>query len=164
MGAVQIRDRRGNNLIVEYLSSYGTLLPANVQYTQTPATGASYPYTVAFQYIAVGPEEELLGYIAGAPFNITRRLHSIDVRYGGASGVSLRQYRLTYSDSPTTQRARLAAVQECGGSDSADCLAPTTISYHDGQVGIATPMQFRGHCPVSTTSGSPMSMAMAAAI
>jgi len=144
----KIRDRQGNNLIVDYTASSGALSPATIQYTQSPAIGASYPYTIVFGYVSRDTDDTLTGYIVGSQFNINRRLTSVDVRYGGATGTLLRQYRLSYTDSPTTQHSRLAFVQECGGSAGTDCLAATTISYQNGQSGIAAPVSAVGSLPV----------------
>jgi len=135
----KIRDRQGNNLIIDYVSSSGALLPNNIQYTQSPALAATYPYTVVFNYASRDADDTLTGYVAGSQFSINRRLASIDVRYGGTTGALLRQHRLSYTDSPTTQRARLSAVQECAGASGTDCLAATTIGYQDGQAGVAVP-------------------------
>ena len=143
----KIRDRQGNNLIVDYATSSGALAPTTIQYTQTPAIGASYPYTIVFGYATRDSDDTLTGYIAGRKYSINRRLTSVDVRYGGTSGTLLRQYRLTYTDSPTTQHSRLAFVQECAGGSGADCLAPTAISYQDGQNGIAAPVSAVGSLP-----------------
>lgn len=144
----KIRDRQGNNLIVNYVFSSGVVLPSTIQYTQSPANGADYSYTIVFNYAARDADDTLTGFIAGSQFSIGQRLASLDVRYGGTSGTLLRRYQLTYADSPTTQHGRLAAVQECGGSNGADCLSPTTISYQNGQSGIATPATVVGSLPV----------------
>jgi RHS repeat-associated protein len=133
----KIRDRQGNNLTVSYSTTSGWVQPASIQYTQTPATGTTYPYSVAFTYQT--RVTNLSKYIAGGNIALTKVLNTITVN---SSGTQVRQYSLAYATAPTTQRDRLTTVQECAGTN---CLQPTNIVYQNGTAGTAAP---------STASGS----------
>jgi hypothetical protein len=131
----KVRDRQGNNLIVVYATTSGSVAPSTIQYTQTPSTnGTKYPYTVSFTYQA--RVTNLSRYVAGGNVQQTQVLAKINVQ---SSGVSVRQYNMTYATAPTTVRDRLTAIQECGGSVGTDCLRATTVAYQDGAQGIANP-------------------------
>lgn len=135
----KVRDRQGNNLTITYSTTSGAIQPANIQYTQTPATGTTYPYNVVFTY--QNRVTNLNQYVAGGSILQTQVLAKIDVQ---SSAVSVRQYNLSYQTAPTTVRDRLASVQECGGSAGTDCLRPTTITYQDGSAGVAAPSTSTG--------------------
>ncbi|MFC4312412.1 FG-GAP-like repeat-containing protein [Steroidobacter flavus] len=143
----KIRDRQGNNLVIDYQLESGTLRPTLIQYTQSPAIGATYPYAVQFNYQTRDANDVMVGYVAGGQYLVGSQLTSIDVKAGGVGGTLLRRYRLSYTDSPTTQRSRLASVQECAGTGGTDCLSPTTINYQNGQIGIAAPSISAGSVP-----------------
>jgi YD repeat-containing protein len=135
-----VRDRQGNNLKVVYSTTSGAVQPSSISYTQTPSTnGTTYPYTVNFTY--QNRVTNLSKYVAGGSIQETKVLSKIDVK---SAGVSVRQYNLTYETAPTTQRDRLASLQECAGSAGTDCLKATTVSYQNGSTGIAAPTTSSG--------------------
>ena len=145
----KVRDRQtqADNLVWTYSTVSGAVQPATVQYTQTPSTnGATYPYTVSFTY--QNRVTNLSKYVAGGSIQQTQVLAKINVQ---SSGVSIRQYNMTYQTAPTTQRDRLSAIQECGGSAGTDCLRATTISYQNGAAGVASPTTATGS---GNTNGS----------
>jgi len=131
----KIRDRQGNNLIVGYSTTPGAVVPATVQYTQTPATSTAYNYTITFTWGARSPGDDIIGFVAGTQVVQTNLLTNVNVAYQGAA---VHNYALVYSAAPTTARARLASVQECAGPANSDCLAPTQIVYQDGAPGVAS--------------------------
>jgi RHS repeat-associated protein len=127
----KIRDRQGNNLTVSYSTTTGYTQPSIIQYTQTPQTSTTYPYSVSFAY--QNRVTNLSKYVAGGNIVQSQILSSITVN---SSGTQVRQYNLAYTTAPTTVRDRLATIQECAGTS---CLQPTTIAYQDGTAGIANP-------------------------
>jgi RHS repeat-associated protein len=128
----RVRDRQGNNLVVVYATTSGSVAPSTIQYTQTPNTnGVTYPYTVSFTYQT--RLKTLSKYIAGGGVQETKILANVNVQ---SAGVSVRQYKMTYATAPTTQRDRVSAIQECAGSLGTDCLRATTVTYQDGAAGV----------------------------
>lgn len=140
----KVRDRQGNNLVVTYSTTSGDIQPNTIYYTQTPATGTTYWYTVSFTY--QNRVTNLSKYVAGGNILQTKVLGNINVRH---FGTSIRQYNLTYQTAPTTQRDRLASVQECGGAGGTDCLRPTTITYQNGALGAVAPTTSTGSGPTN---------------
>ncbi|MGH7485030.1 MAG: FG-GAP-like repeat-containing protein, partial [bacterium] len=80
----------------------------------------------------------IVGYVGGVRVVNTNLLLGISVS-SSSSGptVLVRKYSMGYGGASTTTRARLTSVQECAGSAGTDCLAPTIMSYQDGQIGIS---------------------------
>ena len=130
----KVRDRQGNNLIIVYATTSGSVAPSSIQYTQTPSTnGTTYPYTVSFSYQA--RVTNLSRYVGGQNIQQTQVLTKVNVQ---SSGVSVRQYNMTYGTAPTTIRDRLSSIQECAGSAGTDCLRATTVTYQDGSAGASS--------------------------
>jgi len=140
----KVLDRQGNNLKITYSTTNGDIQPSSIQYTQTPATATTYPYLVSFTYQT--RVTNLSKYVAGGNILQTKVLSKINVQ---SSGTSIRQYNLTYQTAPTTQRDRLASVQECGGGQGTDCLRPTVITYQNGTSGIPSPGSSTGSGPTA---------------
>ncbi len=138
----KIRDRQGNTMIVKYAVATGSFTPEEINYTSTGGV-AFYPNSVKF---ITGPrtaEDNLTEYLAGAQIKQPFQLTSIVVLQGLTK---VRQYDLTYATSPTTLRARLTEIQECGfnASQTKICLSPTVITYQNGQAGVASPTTSAG--------------------
>jgi RHS repeat-associated protein len=131
-GLDKVSDRQGNNMVLTYVSGATVLMPSTIQYTQTPSTGSSYPYEVAFSYSSRPDGTSTTKEIAGYTVSDADVLTLVNVL---SAGTSVRQYQLTYSSSPTTERPLLSFVQECGGSAGTDCLRPTNITYQPGADG-----------------------------
>ena len=139
----KVRDRQtqADNMTVAYSTTSGSIQPSTISYTQTPSTnGTTYPYTVSFSY--QNRVTNLSRYVASGNILQTQVLNKINVQ---SSGVSVRQYTLTYATAPTTQRDRLASIQECGGSAGTDCLRATTVTYQDGSKGVTSPSSSAGN-------------------
>jgi RHS repeat-associated protein len=137
----KVRDRQGNNLKVVYSTTSGAVQPSSISYTQTPSTnGTTYPYTVNFTY--QNRVTNLSKYVAGGSISETKVLSKINVTLLGVT--SVRQYNFTYETAPTTQRDRLASIQECAGSSGTECLKATTVTYQNGAAGIAAPTTLSG--------------------
>jgi RHS repeat-associated protein len=126
----EVYDRQGNNLVITYSTASGSIEPTSIQYTQTPATGTSYPYTVAFTYQA--RVTNLSKFVAGGQIQQTQVLGQINIE---SAGTSVKTYNLAYTTSATTDRDTLTQIQECSPSD---CLPSTQITYQSGTAGIAS--------------------------
>jgi RHS repeat-associated protein len=136
----KVRDRQGNNLKVVYSTTSGAVQPSSISYTQTPATGTLYPVTINFTY--QNRVTNLSKFVAGGSISETKVLSKINVTLLGVT--SVRQYNFTYETAPTTQRDRLASIQECAGSSGTECLKATTVAYQNGAAGIVAPTTLSG--------------------
>ncbi|MEZ5499829.1 MAG: FG-GAP-like repeat-containing protein [Steroidobacteraceae bacterium] len=130
----KVRDREGNNMTITYSTTSGDVQPSVISYTQTPATGTTYPYTVNFSYQTRVTNLNKL--VASGSITQTKVLSKVDVKSGTTS---VRQYLFSYETAPTTQRDRLVTIQECGGSLGTDCLRPTNVGYQNGTAGVPSP-------------------------
>ena len=140
-GLSSVADRQGNNMVISYVSSATTLAPSKIQYTQTPSTGSSYPYTVGFNYAGRAGGSSISRYTAAKSVTLGNELISMSVSY---AGTLVRQYNFTYTVSPSTLRPLLSNVQECGGSAGTDCLQPTSFKYQAGNTGWSSTAQTTG--------------------
>jgi YD repeat-containing protein len=131
----KIIDRAGNNLVINYTTLTGTVVPDKIMWTPTSAGASTYAYTMQFNYTSNVPQSSTYQYIGGTPLANTDLLSSVTVAY---SGTVIKNYVLGYQTSPTTGREELASVKECADAAATNCLAPTTISYQNGAVGVAT--------------------------
>ena len=145
----KVSDRSGNNYIVSYgtgaAGSAAIGVPLSFSYTPSSAGSGNYNYTVAFAYGARVAQNSntidpaIVGYVGGVPTINTNLLLSVSVSSSSSgSSVLVRKYTMAYGTAPVTARARLTSLTECGGSAGTDCLAPTTMSYQDGQLGISS--------------------------
>lgn len=139
----QISDRVGNKVRFTYKSAdaytTGVTHPVQIVWTQTSAGSGSYVYSMDFAYTSNGnpAQSSYTGFVAGTEIRDTDLLESISVK---SSSTTVRKYVLGYDASPTTGAKRLTSVTECSNAAASDCLAPTTIGYQNGQMGIsATP-------------------------
>ncbi len=125
----KVSDRNGNTLLIAYLQSEGSFRPLSIEW----ARGTVYlPHQVKFGYITRPTGTNLNSYVGGSKIQQQMLLSLITTL---VDNYVVRQYNLDYTTSPATRRARLSAVQECTLND---CLRPTTITYQDGQAGVAT--------------------------
>jgi RHS repeat-associated protein len=126
----QIADRAGNKISLTYQQSSGSYRIDHILYPTT-ASGVGPFYEVLFQYDARPGNDILSGYIAGYSVSETNQLNSIEIlEY--PSGNIIKQYNIAYTQSTSTNRNTLTAVQECSAST---CLAPTSINYQVGATG-----------------------------
>lgn len=144
------QDSAGNYIDYEYQKSTGAALEyvlSNVRYTGNVRVGQS-PYArVEMIYATLPINERKSSYLAGQKFQQTLRLEAI--RSLGENDALIRRYALNYvSDqsgnvfSPNLGKSVLAAVQECFGTNSADCLAATQMTWNTGS----------GSLPAATSS------------
>jgi Salmonella virulence plasmid 65kDa B protein/Insecticide toxin TcdB middle/N-terminal region len=133
----QVSDRAGNTMSIAYSTSNatGSVVPSSISWTPSAYQSSTYNYTMNFAYGANVAQSSTSGYVAGTPVTDSNLLASITVN---SSGTTVRKYVLSYQQSPTTSREELTQVQECADAGATNCLAPTTIGYQNGVVGVST--------------------------
>jgi RHS repeat-associated protein len=131
----KVSDPSGNTMTIAYNTATGAAVPATISWTPTSYGASSYSYTMTFAYGTNVPQSSVYGYAAGTAVTNTNLLNSIAIAY---SGTAIKTYYLTYEVSPTTARNELKQVQECAGSGTSNCFAPTTMTYQSGARGVST--------------------------
>jgi RHS repeat-associated protein len=128
-------DPYGNTMTFSYSTSNdtGTVVPSVISWTPSSSGSGTYKYTMTFNYGTNAKPPT--GYVAGTPQSDANLLTSIVVAY---SSTTVRTTYLTYSTSSTTGSETLTDVQECAGSGTSSCLAPTVITYQSGTEGVST--------------------------
>jgi RHS repeat-associated protein len=141
----EVSDPYGNTMTISYSTTgvSGTVVPSVISWTPSSSGSGTYNYTMTFNYGTNAKPPS--GYVAGTAQSDSNLLTSIVVAY---SGTAVRTTYLTYSTSSTTGRDTLADVQECAGSGTSSCLAPTVIAYQSGTEGVSTTATSLAH-PVS---------------
>ena len=136
----RMTDRDGNSMVVTYTEDIenGSFRPNEILYTSNAAAGLSAAFKVVFQWETRPGNEAITEYVAFNLIRETRRLSRIEAQYadpssGGAFRL-VRRYQLSYNQTGMSAHSRLGAIQECDRNLS--CLAPTMISWQDGQVGM----------------------------
>ena len=113
--------------------SGGVAVPCTISWTPASHESGTYNYTMNFYYGT--NSKPVSGYVDGTLQSNPGLLTSIVVAY---STTTVRTTYLTYSTSSTTGNETLADVQECAGSGTSSCLAPTVITYQSGTEGVST--------------------------
>ena len=127
-------DRSRNYIAYQYadVDSRGELYLSRIRYTGNDAVGHAerIPYN-AVTFLYEDRPDPWQGYVGGAKLQRTKRLTGVDARINvsadGSGGVSVRQYKLTYGDSPTSGRSLVQSIQDCDGTGV--CLPATTFEY-----------------------------------
>jgi RHS repeat-associated protein len=131
----EVKDPYGNTMTITYSTTNvtGLVVPKVISWVPASAGSSSYNYTMTFSYGTTG---SVHGYVGGTPFNNTNILSSIAIAY---EGTALKTYYLTYSNTTTaTSRYLLTEVQECAGTGTSNCLAPTNVTWQAGAAGIGS--------------------------
>jgi RHS repeat-associated protein len=142
----EVNDPYGNTMTIAYNLTTGSTpcisaanlpaglaVPCTISWTPASHESGTYNYTMNFYYGT--NSKPVTGYVAGTSQSNPGLLTSIVVAYSGAT---VRTTYLTYSTSSTTGNETLADVQECAGSGTSSCLAPTVITYQSGTEGVST--------------------------
>lgn len=124
----KVVDRSGNTLLTISYSTdnaTGTVVPNTISWTPS---GSGYAYTMVFNFNGTNtPQSSIAGYVAGTQISNTNLLQSISVSYNGGL---VKEYFLSYTTSPNTNKEELSQVKECADQAQTNCLAPTTFSYN----------------------------------
>jgi RHS repeat-associated protein len=136
----RVSDLYGNFMTFTYAQGNGTYVPISIQYTSV-ANGTTFPYQINFAYSTKSTNDTLSRYFVGTQLQQANQLASITITH---TGTPVHQYKLSYTTSSATLRARLTSIQECGGGASNDCLPATTVQYQDGVAGVASPSTATG--------------------
>src|SRR5258708_4726728 len=130
----KVPDRAGNSMAINFVAGTMTAVPGTIYWTPSSAGSSTYNYQMIFTYTTNNPQTSVYGYVAGAPVTNVNLLTDVTVTY---TGTTVKKYVLTYQTSPTTGRNELKQVQECADSGATNCLAPTTVTYQSGTLGIS---------------------------
>lgn len=144
----EVSDPYGNTMTIAYNQTSGSTpciaagnlpaglaLPCTISWTPSSQGSGTYNYAMTFTYSANVPQSSTYKYVAGSSVQNIALLSSIAIAYSGAA---VKTYYLTYTQQTTgTYRDVLAQVQECSGSGTSNCLAPTVMTYQSGTVGIS---------------------------
>jgi len=144
----EVSDPAGNTMTIAYNTTTGSTpctttgnlpvgssIPCTISWTPVSYGATTYSYTMTFVYGTNVPQSSIYGYAAGTAVTNKNLLSSISIAY---SGTAVKTYYLTYEASPTTARDELQQVQECAGSGTSNCLAPTVMTYQSGTAGVST--------------------------
>ena len=146
----EVKDPAGNSMTITYSTTNvtGLVVPHVISWVPASAGSSSYNYTMTFAYGTTG---SVYGYVGGTPFNNTNILSSIAIAYQGAAQ---KTYYLTYSKTTTaSSRYLLTQVEECAGTGTSNCLAPTNVTWQAGAAGVG------GATALGGTAGSVVSAA-----
>ena len=157
----EVSDPAGNTMTIAYNTTTGSTpctttgnlpvgssIPCTISWTPVSYQASTYSYTMTFVYGTNFPQSSIHGYAAGTAVTNTNLLNSISIAY---SGTAVKTYYLTYATdgSPTTGREELTEVQECAGSGTSNCFAPTIMTYQTGARGVSTTVKTALSTPVS---------------
>lgn len=141
-----VTDRNGNALSWTWGqdTANGFWWPAAIDYT-SHASGTPPFARVVFE--AEGRPDQVPRYLAGSKYQTSVRIKKIATYLEGGL---VREYRLTYNQSPVSGVSRLTQLTECNPADG--CLQPTRLTW--GSSGT-TPLRYTFQTP---RSGAPASM------
>jgi RHS repeat-associated protein len=131
----KVTDRAGNTMTLSYTTQNGTAVPNTISWTPVSEGAQTYTYTMQFTYGTNVPQSSIYAYVGGTEYTDTSLLTAVSIIY---NGTTVKQYNLSYHQSPTTGRDELIQVQECADSAGSNCLAPTKFTYQSGQIGVST--------------------------
>ena len=129
----QIADRVGNKISLVYQQSNGGYRIDHILYPTT-ASGQGPFYEMLFTYGARPTNDIPSAYIDGYLVTEPNQLNSITTEVYPA-GTVIKTYNLAYTQSTTTNRNILTALQECSAST---CLPSTSIGYQASAQGWST--------------------------
>ena len=124
----KVSDRLGNAMTYHYLEDTAdkSYRLERIEYTRNDAQSVLPQSEVRFLYEA--RTDTRSSYLAGAELAMTKRLATIEAWTDTGSGLALvKDYRLTYEQSPGTDRSRITAITECDASNT--CLQPVGLGW-----------------------------------
>ncbi len=128
----KISDTKGNYLTVTYNEDIinGNFTPARIDYTGNSTTSAATTNSVQFVYQVRTDVAPVLRRRFG---HQDRESTHQRQDYSGAALV--KDYRVSYDNSGSTMRSKIASVKECSG-DGSSCLSATTFGWQHGIDGL----------------------------
>ncbi|MDQ7048345.1 MAG: FG-GAP-like repeat-containing protein [Enterobacterales bacterium] len=120
------RSTQQNNILYSYTQfAVGEHRLTEIAYTGTGTIKGNR----RVEFVYESREDSHFSYLAGGKTPRTQRLANIRTYY---SSQLIRDYRLSYAPSNTTQRSILQSVQECAYGDNGEaCLKPTIFDWQD---------------------------------
>lgn len=146
-----VSDRAGNTMKILYtVETDGSVVPGTISWTPSGHGLTTYNYNMNFIFGQDTPQSSIFKYVAGTAVQNTYLLNAIQIVSGSTT---IKRYQLGYrsTHSPTTGRAELTTVTECSDDALTTCMAPTTITYQDGGLGVLT----TSTAAVSASSSAP---------
>ena len=125
----KVNDTAGNDLTVTYAedNTNGEYRPTRIDYTGNAAASVSPYASVRFVYETRPATDQTPLYEAGSLIKTTLRLSKVQTF---VAETLVRDYRLSYEQSSSTQRSMLTSLTVCVGGDS--CLPPTNLAVTNG--------------------------------
>lgn len=126
----------GNSVLISYIEDAvnGSYRPSTIDYSENLTAGISAHYRVTFVSEPDPAGEIDASYFAGSQVNRVVRIDKIDITNDSAL---VRRYDLTYEAAlSSTNKSRLASIQECSGSG--DCFPTSTFAYQNGTPGLGS--------------------------
>jgi RHS repeat-associated protein len=136
----RIEDRKGNYMTFSYLQdpTTGEVYPDKIEYTGNTAGGLT-PYNkIQFIWETRPDRSGVYGIRYQRKNTYQKRLQSVQVFY---QTTLVRQYKLSYISSTSSQYSLLDQVQECDGSSPQLCLEPTKFEWSNIELGLGTPVE-----------------------
>lgn len=130
-GVNKISDTKGNYWTAAYTedNANGEAYVSRIDYTGNESAGVAPYASVQFYYET--RTDDAPRFIAGSKLQITKRLKSIKTF---TDTILAKEYSLTYSEAPTTNRTRLISLNECDKNNL--CLNSTNFIWQEGQAGF----------------------------
>ena len=130
----RIADTVGNYLTVSYDkdASNGGYAPTLIEYTLNDAAGTAKYASVSFVYESrndVAPAWQ-----AGVKVKTIKRLSRVKSWFGATA---VRDYRLTYGESPTTKRSRIGEIKVCDGAGQ-QCQTAHSVQWQTPVAGFTS--------------------------
>ena len=127
----KVTDTKNNYMAVFYSedNANGAYYPVSIWYTGNIATG--YPAKSSINFTYEARPDVVPQYQAGRYAKYTLRLKLIEAATNSSS-IRGNSWTLEYSPSPSTQRSRLLAVQQCAGGPGSQCLPKLAIGWDTG--------------------------------
>jgi hypothetical protein len=126
-GVNKISDTKGNYIAVTYTedNANGEAYVQKIDYTGNASSIPAVTPYANVQFVYEARPDITTGYQAGSVLKTTKRLTNIQT-YNGTT--QIKNYKLTYELSQSTNRSRLKTIQECdGNSVTPSCKQPITL-------------------------------------
>ncbi|MBF0490125.1 MAG: VCBS repeat-containing protein, partial [Candidatus Omnitrophica bacterium] len=136
----RVEDLNGNYMTITYMKDAGQLYPQTIAYTGNSQQGLT-PYAKVFVNY-VSNTVPTTSYISGFGVSTAKRMDSIIISVNSNNQSS---YKLSYQQSPTSQRDLLQSVTQLA-SDSIAYLPPITFTYRTNH-GSWSKDQLQWHIP-----------------
>jgi hypothetical protein len=123
-----VTDANGNQMSVKYTTDHGYLYPSEIDYTGYQPTGDAGADKITFDY--ENRPDQTTSYALGPQQSRQLRLSRVS---NYANGNLVRRYSISYTQSPTTNRSLISAIDIVGDDDTTS-LHARSYAYQTGAV------------------------------